>query len=388
MKANPGGRIAPSDVVGRDQLIAQLWDSLERLSVVLTAERRIGKTQLIKKMEAEAPEGVLPLYRDLEPVWTPLEFVELVFRDVEAYLSPKARRTSRARQLLEHLEGGEIGGIIKFPKSVAPHWKTLLERTVEDLIEHQDRTVIFFWDELPMMLYNVKRRQGAEAAMELLDVLRQLRQTHDSLRMVFTGSIGLLNVIMSLQEEGYSNDPINDMKTINVPPLSPSDAEMLARRLLAGEGIQPGNPKETARAIAAAVDNVPFYIHHVVDDLKYREGGVDEKAVQEIVNGRLIDAHDEWHMEHYRKRVNTYYTADRQTLALMMLDIVAIDGPLPFDKLFNLIKSRMEIADEEVEKVRRMLTLLQRDHYIELEMDKTYRFRFPLIRRWWHLNRG
>ena len=169
MKANPGGQLAPSEVVGRDQLIAQLWDILERQSVVLTSERRIGKTQMVKKMKAEASEDVLAIFRDLESVRTPLEFVELVFRDVEEFLSRKARTASRTRQLLQQLAETEVGGVVKFPKSVAPHWKTLLERTIEDLVEHQERPIVFFWDEVPYMLFNIKRGDGGEeAAMEVL----------------------------------------------------------------------------------------------------------------------------------------------------------------------------------------------------------------------------
>ena len=68
MKANPGGQIPPSEVIGRDTLIRRLWRILERQSLVLSAERRMGKICVIKKMRAEAPEDKLTIYRDLEGV--------------------------------------------------------------------------------------------------------------------------------------------------------------------------------------------------------------------------------------------------------------------------------------------------------------------------------
>jgi hypothetical protein len=388
MRANPGGQLAPDEVLGRDRLIAQLWDILERQSVVLTAERRIGKTQMIKKMRAEAPGDMLTIYRDLEGVRTLLEFVELVFKDVEPHLSGKTRAASKVRQLVQQLAGTEIGGIIKLPEALASHWKRLLEGVVEDLVTHQNSPVVLFWDELPLMIYNIKKRAGEEAAMEVLDVLRQLRQMHGSLRMVFTGSIGLHNVITSLHTAGYANDPTNDMKTINVPPLSSSDAEILAVGLMEGEAIQSSDPEEAARAIAAAVDNVPFYIHHVVYDLKFHAGAVNVAVTGEIVNSRLADPQDEWRMAHYRQRIDTYYTSAQQRLALTVLDILAVDEPLGFDKLFNLVKTHIEIVDEDVEAVREMLTLLQRDHYLKLDAEGRYSFQFLLIRRWWRLHRG
>lgn len=162
MRANPGGQIPPSEVVGRDALIQHLWRILERQSLVLSSERRMGKTCIARKMEAEAPQEKLPLYRDLERVHTPLEFTELVLQDVEGYLRRSNRVMRRARQFLTQLGGMEVGGILKLPGTAASHWKALLTRVLEDLVEHQDRTVIFFWDEMPIMLHNIRRRSGEE----------------------------------------------------------------------------------------------------------------------------------------------------------------------------------------------------------------------------------
>lgn len=389
MRANPGGQLEPGEVIGRDAFIARLWRVLEQQSVLLTAERRIGKTQVIKKMQAEADRGhLLPVYRDLEGVRTPIEFVEHVFRDVKVYLSQRGKVAARVQQLLQTLSGGEIGEIVRFPEVAAPHWKRLLERTVEDLMEQQDRRVVFFWDEVPLMLHNFKQREGGEAvAMEVLDVLRQLRQMHPDLRMVYTGSIGLHNVITSLRKAGYANDPTNDMKTVNVPPLAHDDAVHLALRLINGEGIEAVNQETTAAVLAEEADRVPFYIHHLVLDLAFGDQAAAPDLVRERVKQRLRDPHDEWRMAHYRQRVDTYYAVEERPIVLAILDVLAHE-PQPFDGLFNRVKTQRALADEAEEEVRDLVRLLQRDHYIELDADDHYRFRFPLIRRWWTINRG
>lgn len=36
----------------------------------------------------------------------------------------------------------------------------------------------------------------------------------------------------------------------------------------------------------------------------------------------------------------------------------------------------------------RLLRLMDADHYLIRDTDGGYRFRFPLIRRWWKLDRG
>lgn len=263
---------------------------------------------------------------------------------------------------------------------------------MEDLAENLDRTVIFFWDEMPLMLYNIKQRNDEDTAMEILDTLRSLRQMHPRLRMVFTGSIGLHNVITSLKRVGYANDPTNDMSIKDVPALSPDDARELASLLLQGETISTNDIHGTAQAISEAVDHVPFYIQHVVSEMRDRRGHTENEAtVREIVSACLTDSHDRWHMRHYRERIDTYYSRDKSfdehTFALKLLDILSIsDKPLAFPVLFNLLKSIMETEDEEM--ARDVLKLLLQDHYIIQQADGTYQFRFPLIKRWWQLSRG
>ncbi len=178
MRANPGGYIPPNEVIGRDALIAQLWQILERQSVVLTAERRMGKTTIVRKMAAKPPSGRLTVYHELEHLNTPLEFVQIVYDDVREHLSRSTRATKRVIDFLNQLGGTEVGGIIKFPDRMASEWKTLLTKTIEDLVEHQERPLIFFWDEMPMMLDNIKKRNGEPGAMDVLNTLRHLRQTH------------------------------------------------------------------------------------------------------------------------------------------------------------------------------------------------------------------
>ncbi|MEP0755157.1 hypothetical protein NDA03_23355 [Trichocoleus sp. Lan] len=385
MRANPGGEIAPSEVFGRDKLIQSLWRSLERQSLVLSAERRMGKTSILKKMRAEAPADKLPVYRDLEKVRSPLEFAQTIFEDVEGYLSRSQQTAAKARQLLKNLAGIEIGSVVKFPDNVAQQWKTLLSKTIEDLVEHQDSTVIFFWDEMPLMLDNIKKREGESAAMEILDTLRSLRQTHSELRMVYTGSIGLHNVLTYLKRAGYANRPTNDMKTVDVPPLSPADAQELARRLLEGESIDTDDLQGTAQAIATAVDGIPYFIHHIVDHLVQEDDTVNVAMVDEVVNSYLIDAQDPWDLRYYRERIDTYYANDEKQLVLNLLDILAVTNqPLPFDELFNRLQSQLSNADRE--RARDVLTLIQQDRYISLQPEGYY-FRFPLIQRWWQMQR-
>lgn len=388
MKANPGGHIPPKDLIGRDEIISDIWRRLEGRSVVLSAERRMGKTSIIKKMNAEPLSGVLPIWRDLEKVRTPEEFAELVFHDVEEYLGRYQRTALKARSFLSSIGGTEIKGVFKLPQLQSQHWKSLLSHTIEDLTTHKDFKLIFFWDELPLMIYNIKQSNGEIAAMEVLDLLRDLRQTHESLRMVFTGSIGLHNVLTGLKRDGYANDPVNDMAKVDVPPLQvTSTAIMLIEALMDGENIEAKDKHAVSRCLAEMVDGFPFYIQHVVEQLAVMKKTATEELVQEIVARFLVDDNDAWELRHFRTRIDTYYLPEERPYALALLDILAGEAePVSFDKIFNLLKTK--IATEDSELTRKVLTLIQLDHYITRDTNGAYLFRFPIIRRWWRLERG
>ncbi len=75
---------------------------------------------------------------------------------------------------------------IKFPDMAASHWKTLLEKVLADFAEENSQQAILIWDEMPWMLQKIKKTAGETEAMDVLDILRGLRQTYNNLRMVYT----------------------------------------------------------------------------------------------------------------------------------------------------------------------------------------------------------
>ena len=100
MKPNPGGQLAPEEILGRDDLIEELWDILDGRNSYMNDLRRIGKTMILRKMEAEPREGWLVLKRDLGGIKTAAEFTTQVYRDALNKLGTKKRGLRRMGDLL------------------------------------------------------------------------------------------------------------------------------------------------------------------------------------------------------------------------------------------------------------------------------------------------
>lgn len=381
MKANPGGNLPPDQVYGRDRFIEMLLDRLESQSVVINAERRIGKTQILKKMVEEPREGWKPIYKDLERIRTAQEFAELVYDDVQEFLGTTKRAKNFIQKFFEENETKHIN--LK-----ARTWKQLLVSAVEDLMSGDaENQLVFFWDEMPYMLESIRinRNEGPKVAAEVLDTIRSLRMEQQRFRVVFTGSIGLHHVLEKLTESGIPTSAKNDMFHTTVTPLEPHFAKELATDLLKGEKIQCESYVDAASAIAKEVDCFPFYIHHVIAGLKIEQLPATPQNVRDFVAEQLVSASDPWQLAHFRTRLSTYYPdgVDANSVT-KILDAIAIgDG-----KAFSVDELSSQMVDLSRDDLLRLLRLLDADHYLSRQSNGSYSFRFPLIRRWWRMDRG
>ena len=396
MKANPGGLISPDNVIGRDRFIRSVWRTLEQQGVLMVAERRMGKSTIVNKMVAEPQPGTVVLPSDLEAIGTPLEFVERVLSDIADHLGTAIKTTGWIQKIRTALGGVEIGGVLKLPAAAAPDWKICLDRVLGDLADnHRDQRVILIWDELPWMLQKMARDRGEPMVIELLDMLRSQRQRRNNLRMVYTGSIGLHHVISGLTDGGYATPGVNDLRTVELPPLDEGDAIILAGALLEGERLETGDRGAIARQIANQVDCVPYYIHQVIASLADRGARVTADAVDATVLRGLDDPQQPWHLEHYLRRLTSYYGA-RAGLARAILDLLAEGGPLALSLVHEHLQADFQpendvssrIVNGDGTALRDLVHLMQRDHYLERDGRGAWGFRFGLIRRWWRLRLG
>lgn len=386
LEINPGGRLSLEQIIGREHEIDRYWNVLGRQGLVLSSERRLGKTHILFKMHEVGRDGFATFYQDLEKVHSPLEFVRSIYAAVNVHLS----KSGKAKKALIDA-WAKVG-----PKKIKDfevaqardHWKDLLTQAIDDILAAipQDHKVVFFWDELPLMLYNFIKREGPDVTLQLLDLLRALRQSNgERLRFLFTGSIGLHLVLRKLKAAGSLSDPINDMYQETVPAMAHEEALEVATRLLlrvrhAGSDITP-----LAESIVQAVGGFPYYIHHVADRLNMIGRPIKLADVDQVVNELVSADQDLAHFGHNIERIRIYYNPDEARISFAVLDIVALsEKALTLHQLINLVRhEHVEVTDDQV---RDVCALLRKDHYLTVCNDReprAYDFRWKLVKQWW-----
>jgi hypothetical protein len=333
-----------------------------------------------------APPGWKPIFRDLEKVHSAQEFAELVYDDVQKFLG----RATRAKNFIQRLLEENETDYVNFKGRT---WKKLLTGAIEDLMQATlDNRLAFFWDEVPYMLESIRKHDGPQLAAEVLDTVRSLRMEHDKFRVIFTGSIGLHHVLGRLSAAGIPTSAKNDMYHVTVTPLAPGDAERLAADLVQGEGLSCDDLADAASTIAEEVDYFPFYIHHVVAGLRIEQLPATPENIKHYVARQLVEASDPWQLAHYRTRLATYYpdNDDADTVGTILDVLARTNTAADSLSVDDILKAATDggAGVENRNDLLRLLRLMDADHYLSRDTEGGYRFRFPLIRRWWKVDRG
>jgi hypothetical protein len=388
MRPNPGGQLDVDDIIGRDELVREMWEILAGRSIYMNDLRRVGKTQILNRMEALSPDRWLVIKRDLGGFHTAAEFAAWTFRDCLDRLGRTQRAFRRMEQLLGALQGTEIAGVLKLGNGAPAPWKDVLRRTFSDLqdeLASSQKHLVFLWDEVPFLLENIGRRESPSVAMEVLDLLRALSQDHSRIRFVLTGSVGLHHVLAGLRTEGYLGSPLNHMERIAPGPLARKHAQELALALLQGSSLPCTDLPQCAVAICEAAGDVPFYIHKLIARLP-RGQSVDSATVEKTVAKEITQPDNDWDFSHYRNRIPSYYRGDEKIVLAILDAIASAEATLAFDDIRRGVSASLPLDDRE--RLLTLLKLLQQDHYLARDIQGNYAFRFSLIRRWWRFDRS
>jgi hypothetical protein len=338
--------------------------------VVLTGERRMGKTSLARLVGESASEAGWSVVRQsAEGLRSLDELADELIGRLEATQGP-LRKVGRTLRDAITVSAGPLG--IDFGRG-----PTAFERVVEAAVAAADDRLLLVLDELPLFARLLNQRDDGSGT-EALHLLRRLREQHPGLRMLCLGSVGFHHVVRA-SASGVLNDTDRD----RLLPLSKEMAAYLARCLFIGSGLNVEEPEAVAAEIAQHTEGIPYYVHRVVEAAE--RGGVVPLTpgdAAHLVTAALPAPDDPWDLRHYRDRLRTYFGHEAQ-LAGAALDVIAqAGGALDLDGVADRLNVNPRFAPIDREQLRDLLERLEDDHYL-IRQGATRRFAFDLVRRAW-----
>lgn len=379
------------DFWDREHEVQAIWKALEKGSVLLKAPRRFGKTSVMYSVYENPAPDCKTFFLDTEGMGEPQDFISaLITKSLSDSVIRKkaASLVKRLSGLFEKIEEIEFADVrLKLKEKVGIHWQEQGTDLIKQLSEYEGN-VLFVVDELPMLVQNIARKSGPEAACDFLNWFRALRQTPEmgKVRWLAGGSIGIEHVL-NMVNAGVKT--INDFEMLKIGPFSVDVAAKYIRELLINEGkmkrISPDVIKEFLHLIGAPV---PYFIQILVKESLYEmerrgaktlSGDIIKKAYREEVLGPASRTY----FEHYFTRLKDYYDDKMEHVAKRLILEVARNASVGKSDLFKLfrIASQGNLSDEVFSY---LMTDLENDFYVIYDNDKgQYYFSTNILRDWW-----
>ena len=382
-----GGIVKLEDIVGRDKKVDDVIYTLNSTSVNINEIRRFGKTSFLRLLESRAPDNWICVNNTVQDARSTAELIDLTLRGILNHSKLKDRMKKTILDTWNALKNAkikiselEISSNITYKADPLSTFRSVLNSVGKQLIEDK-KIMVIIWDEFPDAIHTIMKKEGKDAAKEILMFFRALRQSGDSqnIRWVLTGSIGLHHILRELS----GNVITNDILPVSLDPLEQRYIRWMAQCLL----LEINKNLEGSDYLADVSGGIPFILAMMV---KYIND-TDTHVPQSLADAKklFIDAASDLNLAKgwapLLERVGIYYGRNKKS-AETILDIIA-SGPVDESNIKYLLREKTgkDISDSTLETV---LKLLEEDHYIKYEnSSRLYTWKHEPLRIIWNVRR-
>jgi uncharacterized protein len=260
----------------------------------------------------------------------------------------------------------------------AQYFETL--QSVRHEAEQQNKKMIVLVNEYQQAVETIMRQEGTDIAMRFLQRNQRLRMQEGSpLHFVLSGSRSLY----LLAERLHASGTLDDMRVVDLPPLSQDEARDLLRRLLFAVDVS-----HTDAALDHLINRIrwltPFHIqlaaYELIEEYFTNENLISEAQTDKIFS--QLTHKDNVHFEPCYKRILSIFGNGERQFALHILYRLAHEEILNDD---NLRELAAKVLPEHLD-YRQTLTYLAAEGYINVREEnniQSFSFVSPLLRRWW-----
>ncbi len=368
----------------RPQLTGKVWEKIQSgSSILLAAPRRVGKSSIMFYLLDNPIDNYSLTYLESESVNNENEFFKKLFNLIIDTLT-KINRYSKiaanfTRSLAARIESIGADGIA-LGDSRLNYFDEFL-KLVKSLDLKKERFIIMV-DEFAETVQNIIKDEGEREAVHFLQstrTLRQMPEINEKIQFIFAGSIGLENIVETLNASGT----INDLYSLAIPPFTRTEAKNLTLKLIEGTPYILEDDK-----IDYMLDKIewliPFYIQLIIDEIDKLdfEEGVRVIGKKEIDAAFLRTVEHRSYFNNWHTRLRRAYKGNEYNFTKEILNYVSEKDTITSGEIRELAAA-FEIESE----YGGILNALKYDGYINNQDDpKVYRFNSPLLKMWWNKN--
>ena len=372
----------------------------EGTHTLLTAQRRMGKTSLVRELQRRLAEtGKFEVvFVDLEGAMDSADAIAEIGVQTKPVRGAWDRITTSFANLVRSA-GGRIEQLsvadlkVKLRAGIdAGNWPQRGDSIFATLAE-SGRPVLLAIDELPIFINRLLKDgtgrmtpEGKREADAFLSWLRKMGQSHrDRVSLILSGSVSLEPL---LDQAGLSAQA-NIFSPYDLRPWSEETAVSCLEALSEsyGVGLAPEARGDMCRRLRCCIPHhVQMFFDRMHEHLR-RAGRKDASLadVEWVYVREMLGVRGQVDLQHYEGRLETVLGRAGYTVALEILTATAVDGDIAaetVDRYRNYFSTREAHDRDGVPSVDHVLHVLQHDGYLEPK-DSGYWFVSGLLEDWW-----
>ena len=368
---------------------------------LLTAQRRMGKTSLVRELLRRLKEEgrFETVFVDLEDVRTAADaVVEIGVESRHVHGAWDRIRSGFANVLrgIDELAVAEVR--VKLRAGIDPgNWRQKGDAVCAALAK-DERPVVLALDELPILVNRMLKDHhyritpaGKRDVDEFLSWLRKIGQDHrDRIGLILSGSIGLDPILHQAGLSAHTNifSPLElkpwDEKTALGCLAALADTCGLDLPLAAG--------KEMCRRLRCLVPHhVQRFFDSLDEDLRLRgRNHASVEDVERVYTDEMLSVRGQADLDHYESRLKLILGPDGYRAALALLTEAAVNDGVLQRAAMDLYREQFRIwtLSDHPAPIDDVLRVLEHDGYLEPWGDDEYRFVSGLLEDWWRARHG
>ena len=368
---------------------------------LLTAQRRMGKTSLVRELLRRLKdEGCFEtIFVDLEDALTPADAISEIgvqSRSVQGVQRKlKSWLANTLREAVDRVDTLAVSEVqVKLRAGIdAGNWRQKGDEVFAALAEN-DRPVVLAIDELPILVnrllkgddYRItpERRQAVD---EFLSWLRKNGQEHQRrVCLILSGSVGLEPI---LQQAGLSAHA-NIFSPFDLKPWDEDTATACLAALAGTYGIdlpltvRQDMCRRLRCQIPHHVQQFFDYLHEDLRRANRREASLED--VKRVYTNEMLGVRGQMDLEHYESRLRMVLGDKGYLATLDILTEAAVNNGLLHSDAIDQYYEYFQ-ADAVPVSTKDILSVLEHDGYLARQGDD-YRFVSGLLEAWWRARHG
>lgn len=370
----------------------------EGASMYLVAQRRIGKTSLMREVSRRIEAEFICLHVDLQDAHSALDFIAAL----SAATHPHRSLWGKTREIFGNLAGAAGRTIESFQISeiqltireglLQGNWESKGSQLLAALAA-SEKPVVIFMDEVPVMVNRILKGPEHEtsgitperiaATDAFMSWLRAQSLRHSGkIRFVVTGSIGFEPI---LREAGLSAT-INNFRAFHLDPWQAETAIGCLHALAESYGVRfaEGAPERVVERLGSCIPHhVQMYFGHIHEACsRSKDPTCSVQMVDDVYENRMLSTRGHAELSTFEERLKMMVGRSILPFVLDLLTEAAATDRLNPAAIAAIQRDHGLEGRDAADGTRDVLEILQHDGYLQPTSDG-FTFVSRLLRDWW-----